>query len=60
MNETLEEYVARINAMSNDEIDALIAEGKCPYESERDTNKSIGMFHCPLCGEMLLAGVPHI
>ncbi len=29
----------------------------CPYDP---TNDQGGMFHCPLCGEMILAGIPHV
>lgn len=59
MKETIEEYVNRVNGYTGEEIDALIKEDKCPYEPERDENTPIGMYHCPICGEMVLAGVPH-
>jgi len=57
--EGMEDYVSRINGMSEVEMDQLIKEGKCPYESERLVGQPLGMLHCPLCGEMVLAGVPH-
>jgi hypothetical protein len=50
--------IAKINAMEIDEINTLIAKDECPYQSEIDSRP--GMFHCPLCGEMLLGGQPHI
>ena len=30
----------------------------CTYDPTKD-NKGLGMFHCPDCGEMVLAGVAH-
>lgn len=59
MPETEKEYIKRLNALSDQEIQQLIAEDKCPYEPERLINKPIGMHHCPLCGEMQVAGCPH-
>ena len=32
----------------------------CPYDPMLLKGAPIGMFHCPECGEMILAGVPHI
>jgi len=57
--ETLEQYIARVNSLTDDEVDVLIASDSCPYEPERLVGCPIGMFHCPLCGEMVLAGLPH-
>ena len=37
-------------------------QNKCPFDPSAppyDT-AAIGMFHCPECGEMVLAGVPHL
>lgn len=33
----------------------------CPFDpsDDRYIDAPIGMFHCPLCGEMVLAGMPH-
>ena len=59
MKETHEEYVNRINNYTDEEIMELINNDKCPYEPERYTNVPIGMYHCPLCWEMVLAGMPH-
>lgn len=32
---------------------------KCDYDPTPLLGEPIGMFHCPLCGEMVLAGFPH-
>jgi predicted RNA-binding Zn-ribbon protein involved in translation (DUF1610 family) len=32
---------------------------KCSFDPEPLKGKPIGMFHCPQCGEMILAGLPH-
>ena len=34
---------------------------KCTFDPMADIYKDapIGMFHCPECGEMVLAGMPH-
>jgi len=34
---------------------------KCTFDPTADIYKNapIGMFHCPECGEMVLAGMPH-
>ena len=57
--ESEKEYVARIDALSDDELHKLIDDDACPYEPERLVGTSLGMFHCYLCGEMVLAGIPH-
>jgi Recombination endonuclease VII len=31
----------------------------CPYDPKEMAGKPIGMFHCPLCGIMCVAGLPH-
>jgi len=33
---------------------------KCPFDPETLKGLPIGMLHCPLCNEMVIAGVPHI
>ena len=58
-NETDEEYITRVNGYTNEEIDVMISEDKCPYEPERDGPSPQGMYHCPLCGEMVLSNCPH-
>lgn len=34
---------------------------KCPFDPNAPEYKDlpIGMFHCPECGEMVIAGIPH-
>lgn len=32
---------------------------KCTYDPTKLKGAPIGMFHCPLCGCMVLAGIPH-
>lgn len=34
--------------------------GRWYYILEEMKGLPIGMFHCPLCGEMVIAGQPHI
>jgi len=51
--------VAKINEMSDEALDILIAEGRCPYPCELLTDVPQGMHHCPLCGAMVVAGIPH-
>ena len=53
------EHIKRLNAMSEAEIDKLIKEDNCPYEPQHLLGTALGMFHCPICGEMVVAGVPH-
>ena len=51
--------VRKINKMSNQKLDALIAADKCPFEPEHLMDMPLGMFHCPVCGQMVLAGLAH-
>lgn len=58
----LEQYntmIRQINAMSMDEIDALIVKDQCPFHPELMEGLPLGQMHCPLCGDMCCAGVPH-
>lgn len=32
---------------------------KCTFDPLIYANAPIGMFHCPECGEMVCAGIPH-
>ncbi len=32
---------------------------QCEFDPKTYANQPIGMFHCPLCGEMVLAGMDH-
>lgn len=31
----------------------------CPHDPRELVGQAIGMYHCPVCGEMVLAGFPH-
>ena len=31
----------------------------CPYDPITDTTGHAGMYHCPDCNQMVVAGVPH-
>ena len=33
--------------------------GKCPHDPRELAGHAIGMYHCPECCEMVLAGYPH-
>lgn len=37
-----------------------MAELTCTYDPREMAGKPIGMFHCPECGEMVLAGQKHV
>lgn len=37
-----------------------MATTKCSYDPMPLKGQPIGMFHCPECGEMILAGMPHV
>jgi hypothetical protein len=32
---------------------------KCPYDPQELAGTPMGMLHCPECGEMIVAGMPH-
>ena len=32
----------------------------CPYDPRPLSGQAIGMYHCPVCDCMILAGLPHI
>jgi len=31
----------------------------CPHDPEEPLRTPLGMYHCPDCGAMVVAGVPH-
>ena len=33
---------------------------KCKEDPTKLKGQPIGMYHCPECGEMLIAGIPHL
>jgi hypothetical protein len=48
-----------INASSESDIRDLVTNGRCPYPTHMMVGVPMGMFHCPICGLMVLAGAPH-
>lgn len=44
---------------SNTEDTAPATSPACPEKPELLTGQPIGQYHCPSCGEMLIAGLPH-
>lgn len=57
--EDYRKHIKVLNAMSPEQVDNLILDDQCPYEPQHLLGVPIGMFHCPLCGEMVVAGFPH-
>lgn len=60
--ENLKKYNAKINEINNiprDNLRKLIENGQCPYPSEFLLDVPMGMFHCPLCLDMIVAGLKH-
>ena len=53
------EMIQKINSMSMETLDELVAKDECPYEPEHLIGVAMGMFHCPVCGEMVVAGLHH-
>jgi prepilin-type N-terminal cleavage/methylation domain-containing protein len=54
------EMIANINAMSDNELDEMVENDKCPFQPELIPHEyALGMFHCQCCGEMVLSGFPH-
>ena len=53
------EMARRVNALSDLEIEELIKKDACPFEPEWLIGEPMGQFHCMVCGEMVLAGLPH-
>lgn len=57
--ESYSAMVRRINSMTKEEIARLITNDQCPFEPEHMIDIPIGMFHCDVCGEMVIAGFTH-
>ena len=51
--------VERVNKLSDEQLKDLIKNKQCPYEPEHLVGEPTGMFHCPVCGEMVIASLPH-
>lgn len=32
----------------------------CDFDPTQEPWKALGQFHCPVCGEMILGGIPHL
>ena len=41
-----------------DEVEELVSSG-CSEKPELLVGQPLGMYHCPDCGAMVLAGIPH-
>ena len=41
------------------ELDELLKEGKCPHRPELYGHLPLGNYHCPICGTLVVAGIPH-
>lgn len=48
-----------INEISNEDLSAVVMVGKCPYPSQYLIGVPLGMYHCPICGLMVVAGMHH-
>jgi hypothetical protein len=53
-----------INLAERLDIDAPLSEAgeRCPWpwESQQLVGVPLGQYHCPYCGAMVIAGVPHL
>jgi len=47
------------NSLTDEQLFEMFKEGKCPREPEHMIGVPIGMYHCEVCGIMVLAGCPH-
>ncbi len=57
--EALNKNTREINAMTDDELFKMFKQGKCPRQHEHLKGVPLGMFHCEVCGLMVLVGLPH-
>lgn len=55
-NRTREDSSA-ISAMVEWEL--MRCKGKCSHDPRAMAGKPIGQYHCPECGKMVIAGMPH-
>lgn len=53
------EMIARINAMDDAALVALVEADACPFEPQHLIGVPLGMFHCEVCGDMVCAGFAH-
>ena len=54
-----QQHMEDLNTMSHDELATLVSDDKCPYKPELLTGLPIGMHHCPVCTDMVVAGIKH-
>jgi len=47
------------NSLTDEQLFEMFKEGKCPRDPEHRIGVPIGMYHCEVCGIMVLAGCPH-
>jgi hypothetical protein len=67
MTLTLRLYGEPLGSMSPETIEVmgrwkpLAAEliGDCPHDPRELKGEPIGQYHCPVCGEVVIAGLPH-
>jgi hypothetical protein len=50
---------AACNALTDEQLFDLFKQGKCPREPEHLIGVPLGMFHCEVCGIMVVAGMHH-
>lgn len=55
----LAENTQYCNSLSDDQLFEMFKSGKCPREPEHLIGVPLGMFHCEVCGIMVVAGFPH-
>jgi hypothetical protein len=53
------EMVQRVNSLMNEELIKLVESDQCPFEPEHLKEVPLGMFHCPICEKMVVAGISH-
>ncbi len=53
------EMIGKINEMNQADLDILVAADQCPFEPQHLLGVPMGMFHCEVCGEMIVAGLKH-
>jgi hypothetical protein len=51
--------VKLINVMPPAVLDRLLRDGFCPVPVQHLVGVPLGMFHCDICGTMVVAGMPH-
>lgn len=62
LNEETREYnrlVDEVNKLSPQQLYDKLRSGECPNPVEHLLDVPLGMFHCGLCGTMVVAGCPH-